>query len=240
MAERDRTLALGVAAGAAGAAVAAGAATLIGRAVATRRDEKKEQPGDELSEELSGRGTPAEGPDRESSESGYDVKDARVSTLVKVIVFSIGTMIVSVAIVFYMFSRFDHAFQEPNGALTAEQRAPILPPLPHLQAEPYRDIDAVLMQQTQRLTTYGWNGSDHRDGHIPIERAIQQVVGKPLDGSAQDDAAGPKGTNAPQPPTPAFNADLQQEKPANRVQGEGNPNTVAPRMTEPLVPASKP
>ena len=124
--------------------------------------------------------------------------------------------------------------------LTAEQRAPILPPLPHLQAEPYRDIDAVLMEQTRRLTTYGWNGPDHRDGHIPIERAIQQVVGKPLDGPAQADAAGPRGTDAPQQATPAFNADIQQQKPANRIQGEGNPNAVAPSVTEPLGEGSKP
>ncbi len=96
------------------------------------------------------------------------------------------------------------------------------------------------MQQTQRLTTYGWNGSDHTTAHIPIERAIQQVIGKPLDGSAQADAAGPKGSDAPQPATPAYNADLQQEKPANRVQGEGHPTAVAPSVTEPLTTETKP
>ena len=229
MSERDRKIAMSVAAGAA----VAGAAAMIGFKSAKGKSTpapEREYP----DEETSGRGKPAAGPDRESREVGYDVKDASVSALVKVIAISLTIMVVSVAAVFFMFSRFDHAYQEPNADLTAEQRAPILPPLPHLQAEPYRDIDAVLMQQTQRLTTYGWDGSDHKGAHIPIERAIQQVIGKPLDGAAQADAAGPKGSDAPQPATPAFNADLRQEKPANRVQGEGNPNAVAPSVTEPL------
>ena len=146
----------------------------------------------------------------------------------------------SVAAVFYAYSRFDAFYQEPNSDLTAQQSAPIMPPLPHLQAEPYRDIDAVLMQQTQRLTTYGWNGSDHKSAHIPIERAIQQVIGKPLDDSAQADAAGPKGSDAPQPALPAYNAAIVQEKPANRVQGEGNANAVAPNVTQLSAPGTKP
>lgn len=227
MSDRDRKIALGVAAGA-----MAGAAAMLGFKSAKAKGgpvPESEYP----DEEVSGRGRPTGGPDAESRESGYDVKDASVSALVKVIAISLTIMVVSVAAVFTMFSRFDHAYQEPNADLTAEQRAPIPPPLPHLQAEPYRDIDAVLMQQTQRLTTYGWNGADHTSAHIPIERAIQQVIGKPLDGEAQADAAGPKGSEAPQPATPAFNADLPQDKPANRVQGEGNPNAVAPSLAPP-------
>ena len=227
MSDRDRKIALGVAAGAA----AAGAAAMLGMKAAKGKSASAPKV-DNPDEEQSGRGKPAAGPDPESRESGYDVKDASVSSLVKVIAISLTIMVVSVAAVFFMFSRFDRAYQEPNADLTAEQRAPILPPLPHLQAEPYRDIDAVLMQQTQRLTTYGWDGADHKGAHIPIERAIQQVIGKPLDGSAQADAAGQKGSDAPQQATPALSADLPQDKPANRVQGEGNPNAVAPNVTE--------
>ena len=239
MAERDK-LAIGIAAGAAVAAAgAAGAAAMLRRADKAS-DRGRSTPVPEALEEASGRGDPSGGPDQESRESGYDVKDAKVGALVKIIAISMTLMIVSLAVVFYVYARFDKAYQEPNADLTAEQRAPIVPPLPHLQAQPYRDIDAVLMQQTRRLTTFGWNGSDHKSAHIPIERAIQQVIGKPLDGPAQADAAGPKGSNAPQPATPAYNADIQQEKPANRVQGEGNPNTVTPSVTVPLTPETKP
>ena len=242
MAERDRTIALGLA-GAVMAAGAVGAAAMMGRGAAPSADDghRTQVPeSDYPEEETSGRGEPSDGPDRESRDSGYDVKDAKVGSLVKIIAISLTTMILSTAAVFYMFSRFDRAYQQPNRDLTAEQRAPIMPPLPHLQAEPYREIDATLMEQTRRLTTYGWNSSDHKAAHIPIERAIQQVIGKPLDGPAQADAAGAKGSNAPQPAAPALNADIQQDKPANRIQGEGNPNAVAPSMAAPPAPGANP
>lgn len=240
MSERDRKLATGLAAG--GLAAAAGAAVLFGRGnKSSAKRQRGAVPQSEYpDEDTSGRGEPRAGPDAESRKSGYDVKDASVSALVKIIALSVTMLILSVAAVFYMFSRFDHAYQEPNKDLTAEQLARVSPPQPHLQAAPYHDIDAVLMEQTQRLTTYGWNSSDHKEAHIPIERAIQQVIGKPLDASAQADAAGPKGSDKPQPATPAYNADIQQEKPANRIQGEGNPNSVAPTdKIEPL-PETKP
>lgn len=239
MSERDRKNAVGLAAGVAAAGAAVGAAAMFGtRKAKGQRGAVPEE--DYPDAETSGRGEPAGGPDPESRKSGYDVKDASVSALVKIIAFSVTMLIVSVAAVFYMFSRFDHGYQQPNKDFTAQQLAPVPPPLPHLQAVPYHDIDAVLMEQTQRLTTYGWNSSDHKGAHIPIERAIQQVIGKPLDASAQADAAGPKGSDAPQMATPAYNADLRQEKPANRVQGEGHPTAVAPTFkTEPL-PETKP
>ena len=231
MAEREKTqFALGVAAGAAVMAAGAGAAA----ALVGGRDKSKPPSmpdADNLEEDISGRGDPSGKPDAESVESGYDIKDANVSALVRTIALALTVMVASLAAVFYMFSRFDHAYQASNKDLTAQQLAPIEPPLPHLQAVPYREIDATLLQQTRKLTTYGWTSSDHKAAHIPIERAIQQVIGKPLDGQAQTDAAGPEGSSEPQQATPALNADIQQNKPANRVQGEGNPNTIAPSYT---------
>lgn len=241
MVERDtKSIAIGVAAGAAVLAAGAGAKAMFGGRDGREKDRSTQVPeGEYPDEETSGRGDPSGGPDAESLKNGFDVKDASVPALVKIIAISLTIMIVSTAAVFYMFSRFDHAYQAPNKDLTAEQLAPVVPPLPHLQAVPYREIDATLMEQTQRLTTYGWNSSDHKAAHIPIERAIQQVIGKPLDGSAQADASGPRGSTAPQQATPALNADIQQNKPGNRIQGEGNPNTVAPSYT-PTQPETKP
>ncbi len=238
MVEREtKTFAIGVAAGAAVLAVGAGTAAMLGGREG--RDKGSRPEVDDPAEDVSGRGNPSGGPDAESRESGFDVKDASVSALVKIIAVSLTVMVVSTAAVFYMFSRFDYAYQAPNKDLTAEQLKPVEPPLPHLQAVPYREIDATLMEQTQRLTTYGWNSSDHKAAHIPIQRAIQQVIGKPLDGSAEADASGPRGSTAPQQATPAYNADIQQNKPADRIQGEGNPDKVAPSYT-PKQPETKP
>ena len=42
----------------------------------------------------------------------------------------------------------------------------IVPPLPHLQAEPYHEIEATLMEQKPTAsTTYGWNDAAHQSAH---------------------------------------------------------------------------
>ena len=218
MSERDRKIAMSVAAGAA----VAGAAAMIGFKSAKGKSTpapEREYP----DEETSGRGKPAAGPDRESREVGYDVKDASVSALVKVIAFSLTIMVVSVAAVFFMFSRFDHAYQEPNADLTAEQRAPILPPLPPPAG--------------RALPRYrrGADAADAAAHDLRVGRLRPQGCAYP---DRARDAAGdrqsrwtarrkptPPGRKRPtrrNPPVqPAFNADLQQDKPADRIQGEG-------------------
>ena len=176
----------------------------------------------------SGRGRPGKGPSLHSREAGYETTDANVRDLVIVMVVAITLMAGGVTTVFLMYGHFDRTFRASDKALTAIQRAPIDPPLPHLQAHPYRDIDAVLMEQNQRLTSYGWDSPDHTSAHIPIARAMGQLVGKPLDGPAQTEAVGAPGTAQPFPSDPAFNALDAQHKPADRMQGEERPGAVAP------------
>ena len=175
-----------------------------------------------------GRGRAGKGPGLRSREAGYETTDARVRDLVIVMVVAITLMAGGVTAVFFMYAHFDRTFRAPDTALTSVQRAPIDPPLPHLQANPYRDIDAVLMEQNRRLTTYGWNGPDHTSAHIPIARAMGQLVGKPLDGPAQTAAAETPRAEQAFPSDPALNALGAQHKPADRMHGEGRPGAVAP------------
>ena len=177
---------------------------------------------------LTGRGNPGEGPSVRSRDAGYETTDANVRSLVIIMAVAVALMGGGLTSVFLMFARFDRGFRAPDTILTSVQRAPINPPLPHLQAEPYRDLNTVLTEQDRRLTGYGWNDPDHKSAHIPIERAMQQVVGKPLDGTAQAEAVGAPGTTQPFPSEPAIEALRPQNKPANHVQGEGRAGAVAP------------
>ena len=140
-----------------------------------------------------GRGAPRGPVDLKSKQAGYELADTNVRNLVVIMVVSIVIMAVGVAGVFAMFASFDRHFIAQSATDTKEQRAAIVPPLPHLQADPYREIDATLMEQTRQLTTYGWNGEARASAHIPIERAMRRVVGKPLDAPVGQDAAGQLG-----------------------------------------------
>ena len=177
---------------------------------------------------LAGRGRPGAKPSVRSREAGYETSDANVRSLVIIMIVAVMLMGGGLASVFLMFARFDRGFRAPDKVLTAVQRAPIDPPLPHLQEDPYRDLNVVLMEQDRRLTSYGWNDPDHTSAHIPIARAMQQVVGKPLDGTAEADAAGAPGSTQAFPSEPAVEALRPQNKPANTVQGEGRADKVAP------------
>ena len=208
------------------AAGASAAAAYLGFTAFRRRRTKDDASLDP--EFQTGRGERRGPVDPKSRAAGYELEDTDVRKLVMVMAVSIGIMIVGVASVFFMYSAFDRHFIAESNVDTAQQRQVIEPPLPHLQADPYRDIDAATMEQRQRLSTFGYAAPDEHGAHIPIEHAMQQIVGKPLDASAAADASGAPGTKAPFPTLPAYNAALPQAKPANQVQGEGRPGAVAP------------
>jgi hypothetical protein len=83
-----------------------------------------------------------------------------------------------------------------------------LPPLPRVEANQELAREELLLQQRQRLSTYGWVDRDDQIAHIPIERAMQILAeSPPSDGEKQQNAK-----PAPAKPAPA--------KPAEVVPGE--------------------
>lgn len=128
-----------------------------------------------------GRGRPIDAPSATALTHGYETVDTNVRALVIIMAVSIALIIGGLAAVFTMYAAFSRHDRASAETMTAEQKAPIMPPEPHLQADPYRDLGAAVMEQTQALTTYGWADADHKQAHIPIDRAMALVVGKPLD-----------------------------------------------------------
>ncbi len=227
-ATRDRTV--GLIAGLGLGLVAAGASTAAYVGLRARRKQRAHEGLAPDSEFDAGRGEPRGPVNAKSREAGYEVEDTNIRVLAIIMVVSIAIMVAGVVGVFFMYDGFGRHFISQSKTDTAQQRQPIVPPLPHLQAEPNREIDATIMEQQRRLTSYGYAEPDRKGAHIPIERAMRQVVGKPLDGAAQADAAGvPVSTpGKPMPSLPAYDAARPRNKPANRVQGEGRPGAVAP------------
>lgn len=128
-----------------------------------------------------GRGRPIDPPSAASLAHGYETVDTNVRALVTIIAVSVALIVVGLAVVFTTYASFSRNDRASAATMTLEQKAAIIPPEPHLQAEPYRDLNAALMEQTQVLTTYGWADADHKHAHIPIERAMALIAGKPLD-----------------------------------------------------------
>ncbi len=158
------------------AVATAGAVTFLGRA--------RKKPTPSVTVRSSGRGTPSHAPSAASLMHGYETDDTNIRKLAMIMIGSIGIMIAGVATVFFMYTSFAKHDQAASGLLTRQQSAIIIPPEPHLQADPYRDIGAALMAQRQELTSYGWFDADHKRAHIPIDRGIALMIGQPFDSEA--------------------------------------------------------
>ena len=139
-----------------------------------------------------GRGRPIDAPSAAALAHGYETVDTNVRALVIIIAISVALIVGGLASVFAVYASFARHDRASAQAMTLEQKATIMPPEPHLQADPYRDLNAALMEQTQVLTTYGWVDADHKQARIPIDRAMALVIGKPLDGQplAKNPSAG--------------------------------------------------
>jgi len=56
------------------------------------------------------------------------------------------------------------------------REARVVPPQPRLQDNPSRDLESLRTDERRRLESYGWIDRERRILHIPIERAMEQVM----------------------------------------------------------------
>ncbi len=111
---------------------------------------------------------------------GFEERDTRVATLVKIMVTAIIIMAVSITALFALIDRLSRADSQ-HPPLTRQQAATIVPPGPHLQDDPLRDIAQDRKREETLLTTYSYIDPAHTQARIPIDRAMTLVIGKPLD-----------------------------------------------------------
>jgi hypothetical protein len=137
--------------------------------------------------------------DPKSVKLGYERRDAKHGTVVKVMLSSAAVIVGAIAVLFYLIGTV-HRNDQASGPLTQQQLAVIVPPGPRLQDHPLHDIDMQRQRENDRLTFYAWNDPQHRTARIPIARAEALVIGRPLDPLPAADAA-PGGSAAP--PAPA-------------------------------------
>ena len=88
-------------------------------------------------------------------------------------------MVMSLGIVYGTFWYFEGQ-QAATDAAT--QQFPLAaglekePPMPRLQAQPFKDVYLLRRGQGERLDSYGWVDKDNGLVHIPIERAMELTL----------------------------------------------------------------
>jgi len=106
---------------------------------------------------------------------GYERRDANIRALIN---FGIGLAVLVVVVIFLMRWMFGFVSkEEPLGPPpTPFENARTLPPQPRLQVEPHVDLKAYCEEQVNDLNSYRW--VDERAGivHIPIDRAMDDLL----------------------------------------------------------------
>ncbi len=124
---------------------------------------------------------PADHPvDPASIDQGYEVADASGRALAWVMLIGVSVIAASIGGLFVLIAHY-HREDASYSPLTAEQRAAITPPGPHLQGDPLRDLAAERQREAALLQGFAYLDPDHKRARIPIDRAIALVIGKPLD-----------------------------------------------------------
>ena len=109
----------------------------------------------------------------------YEHTDIDVSVGYKFALWLAVAMVISAFIVYGTFYFFE---RRAAAADVAAQKYPLAvgqqkaPPLPNLQAQPFRDIYQLRHGEDQKLTGYGWVDKDGGVTHIPIDRAMEVML----------------------------------------------------------------
>jgi hypothetical protein len=116
----------------------------------------------------------------ETQKLGHETSDANVRAITK---FGIGLAILCVLVLVLMLvmrNAFEkqHTRAMPTPSPLASQRS--LPPGPHLQVQPEKDIEHLRAVEDSVLASYGWVMREANIVRIPIDRAIELTAQRGL------------------------------------------------------------
>ncbi len=129
----------------------------------------------------SGRGRRATPPSAKARREGHETEDmsGRLMTRLALGLGTAACIVVFGIIEARTWVRRSYLSEQP--ALTALQTAPIIPPGPHLQTHPVKDIDQLHAQEDSLLLRYAWVDPARTRARIPINRAMDLTVGRSLE-----------------------------------------------------------
>jgi len=107
-----------------------------------------------------------------ASPSAHEGADLYIRNVVKVAALLAATLVTSILILALFFRHLEKL--HPN---RSSEAAPVvteseLPPLPRLQTNPLRDLQAVRAVEDSHLDRYAWIDQGHGVAQIPIDRAM--------------------------------------------------------------------
>lgn len=135
-----------------------------------------------------GKFDPGRTPEEVTARTGrhFEKTDVRSRPMI-IFMFAVLVALVIVNVVigafdYFLFKR-SQRLDKPRSRLVTEQA---LPPEPRLQASPKGDMDRLLAEENEMLTSYGWANRKEGLVRIPIERAMDLVSQRGLPTKRKD------------------------------------------------------
>ena len=118
---------------------------------------------------------------RDPDDPGHEIRDVNVRNTALVMAgLALATLTV-IGTMVWLMGTFAAGQRRALPALTPQQTARLAPPPPNLQANPYADIDRQRAATEAHLAGYGYRDAARTRARIPIGRAMELIVGRPLD-----------------------------------------------------------
>ena len=104
--------------------------------------------------------------------SAHEGADLHVRNVVKVAALLGATLIASILVVALFFQHMEKSYPERTSEAAPVVAESDLPPLPRLQTNPLRDLQAERAVEDSHLEHYAWIDREHGIAQIPIDRAM--------------------------------------------------------------------
>jgi len=108
--------------------------------------------------------------------TGHEHREADARLIVETIIGLTISVIVVCVIVWGIFVLFQKTSPEAHPSPVALQ--PQLPPGPHVEEHPAEELKGLHAREDDLLNKYGWVDQKAGTVHIPIGKAMDEVVGK--------------------------------------------------------------
>jgi len=104
--------------------------------------------------------------------SAHEGADLHIRNVVKVAALLGATLIASILVVALFFQHMEKSYPERTSEAAPVVAESDLPPLPRLQTNPLRDLQAERAVEDSHLEHYAWIDREHGIAQIPIDRAM--------------------------------------------------------------------
>jgi hypothetical protein len=129
-----------------------------------------------------------------ASPSAREAADLDVPIILRVAAVLAVAIVASILAVTMFFRHMERTYPDRTSEAEPRVTASDLPPLPRLQTDPLRDLQAVRAAEDAHLDRYGWIDRPHGIAQIPVERAMVLWVKSYAATPATNAAPGPATT----------------------------------------------